>query len=206
MGRGAVQILARNDPYYVVTDPDHVLDRKHYPEVKFSDGMEEFGVPYALLDVLRIGLERYPWATKCGLGIEERFQPMNGPENADRDACPLGDPYRWDNLKLDDMYLRQATDTTFAMYRNSFVWTNEPFVANAIRTHIPYRFIHVIGNTTLDPTTTPVCASYLLDYEIYYYYCTMESGVGSTKFLRPMVNEFARRNNLPPMGENVPAP
>lgn len=68
------------------------------------------GIPLDVVSVLQEGLRRHSWAVKCGLGL--RIDNLPDTEIA-REAI------RWEanNHKLiDDLYIKAAVDTTFALY------------------------------------------------------------------------------------------
>jgi hypothetical protein len=93
------------------------------------------GVPDDFVEVMHEGLNKYPWAEKCGLSLEINDLPdteegiyiKNGPEK------PM-----WED-PLDDLYFRAITDTTFAMYR----YPIGPYSHVAIRTNRPYTCKHL---------------------------------------------------------------
>jgi len=99
---------------YIVSDPDLDLS----------------GVPEDFINILRLGLARYPRFDKCGLSLEINDLPKT-------DYCPANYEEQFWRMPLDDMYFEAAVDTTLALYKvpyHSF---------NAMRTNRPYTCRHM---------------------------------------------------------------
>lgn len=106
-------------PFYVVTDPD----------------LSMAGCPTDVLKVLADGLNRFPWATKAGVGLEIEDIPAEYPS---RELIRDIEGRYWTD-RLDAGFFRAAVDTTFALYRTG----DEPPCAPALRSDRPYVARHL---------------------------------------------------------------
>lgn len=105
--------------FYAVTDPD--LDLSNCP----AD----------LLEVLRLGLERYPERIKAGLGLEIGDLPARFPW---RQGVIEHESQFW-SRPLDGQFFDASVDTTFALYRTGLDylgngWSYDP----SLRANHPY--------------------------------------------------------------------
>jgi hypothetical protein len=105
---------------YIVTDPD----------------LDFTGVPDDFLTVMREGLEKYPFARKCGLSLEINDLPNSVEGNFIRSHA---EPTYW-RKPLDNMYFNAPVDTTFVLYRTEY---SQHFVGKSIRTNRPYTARHL---------------------------------------------------------------
>ncbi len=104
--RAPWQVLSKQQDFsfefYVVTDSDLDLSR----------------VPDNVIDLLLAGMQRYPWAVKCGLSLE-----INDiPEGLPRKQQVLNWESKFWTERVDDQFWKADIDTTFAMYRTSPPW------------------------------------------------------------------------------------
>lgn len=111
------------DPYYAVTDPDLDLG----------------GCPDDLFEVLRAGLDRYPWALKCGPSLEIDDLPSECPWTADVVAW---EGQFWAD-RLDDRYFRAGIDTTLALYRRETPFDAATWTEAGLRCDRPYTARHL---------------------------------------------------------------
>lgn len=102
---------------FIITDPD----------------LDMSGVPSDFLQLMNEGLNRYPWAAKCGLSLEINDLP----EGKEREYVHRVESVFWDK-PLDDLFFDADTDTTFALYRE----TTREHTHRAIRTNRPYTARH----------------------------------------------------------------
>lgn len=101
---------------FILTDPD----------------LDISGIPKDFLHILKLGLDKYSWADKCGFSLSID----NLPDNSITQEVLKWETGYWQN-PLDDMYFKAPIDTTFALFRtrmHSF---------ECIRTNIPYCAKHM---------------------------------------------------------------
>ncbi len=113
--------IKRNDQY-IVTDPD----------------LDLTGVCCDFLEVMQVGLRKYPNFDKCGLSLEIKDLPDTVSGKAYKEI----ERKYWEK-PLDEVYFEAPTDTTFALYNigvrhysHSAIRTNRPYTAR----HIPWYY------------------------------------------------------------------
>jgi len=103
---------------YIVTDPD--LDLSN--------------LPGDVLDLLLVGLARFPMVRKVGLGLKKPTNPaLLTPEAEQTEA-------RWHSCPLDDQFFSALVDTTFALYSKS---RDHLWFFYGVRTREPYEAVHL---------------------------------------------------------------
>lgn len=102
---------------YIITDPD----------------LDMSGVPDDFLQVLNMGLDRYPDMPKCGLSLELNDLPDTPEGNFAR---------QWESQfwrdPLDELFFNSPVDTTFALYREGHFG----YTILGIRANRPYTARH----------------------------------------------------------------
>lgn len=105
---------------YLLSDPD--LDISNIPD--------------DFINIMEVGLDKYPELQKCGLSLEINDLPKNEISK---------NIIEWENRfwkdRLDSLYFKAAIDTTFAMYNTNKheligIRTDRPYVAR----HIPWYY------------------------------------------------------------------
>ena len=143
-------VAGTSGDFYAVTDPDLDLS----------------ACPADLLEVLRLGLERYPDRIKAGLGLVIGDLPACYPW---RDDVIRHESVFW-SQPLDDRFFAASVDTTFALYRAGHDYlgegwrydpslrTKEPYVARHLPWYLDpfhldgeerYYFEHASGSSSL---------------------------------------------------------
>ena len=92
-------------------------------------------MPDDFLDVMNVGLDKYPTYDKCGLSLEINDLPDDNEGN----TIHRIESVYWEK-SLDNMYFHADTDTTFAMYREG---PQREYGHSAIRTNRPYTAKHL---------------------------------------------------------------
>jgi hypothetical protein len=157
---------------YAVTDPD----------------LDLTACPKDLLNVLELGLRRYPDRRKAGLGLEIGDLPACFPW---RRKIRTHSARFWSS-PLDDLFFDAPVDTTFALYRSgvSYLQDRRWSVKNCLRTNYPYIARHVPWY--LDPRDLS---------EEERYYC--EHANGSSNIAK-CVREFGEPRSQRPRKRNLP--
>ena len=102
---------------YILTDPD----------------LEMNNCSCDFLDLMKIGLKRYPNVAKCGFSLEVNDLPTQLADNIKKYEM------RWWAKPLDEQFFAASIDTTFALYRPGVV----KYTRSGIRTNRPYTIRHI---------------------------------------------------------------
>jgi hypothetical protein len=161
------------DNCYAVTDGDLDLE----------------GCPLDLVEVLRIGLERYSWARKSGLGLEIEDIPEGCLHRKD---VIEWEPQFWVN-RLDERFFESPVDTTFFLQWCHVVpTTRQDWIFKTLRSDRPYVARHLPWYETLDTLT---------EEDLFYYKnIATDNYVHWSSRTKNLVSSLPRTKLKPPQG------